>query len=137
MKAILLLFVKPYTGGGEKFRRIRLSRPQKDLGDNKRFAKYAVQQRHRRRGCVEASQPIFHERKAQTAAYDSGQILRQRQVRFSDRSSLNGQSKNARQRYPPRQHDRRSPAGNQENQWKRQFQLPRLRNLGRAVQRSK
>ena len=46
MKGILLLFVKHC--GDERFRRIRLSGPQKSLGDNKRLTKYAVHQRHPR-----------------------------------------------------------------------------------------
>ena len=102
-------------------------------GDHKRLAKHAVQRRYSRRGYLVSGQPLFHERKAKTTAYVREKFLRQRQVRASDRSALHGQSRNVRQRHPPRQQNRRGSARNHKINRERPFQLPRVRDLGRTI----
>ena len=120
MKGILLLFVKHC--GDERFRRIRLSGPQKSLGDKKRLTKYCCTSTASKAMTAWSQvSRFFMQEKAQTTAYDSAEVLRRRQVWTSDRSAFYGQSRNARQRHPPHQHNRRSSAANRERHRKRTF----------------
>ena len=112
MKGILLLFVEPYATGTRDSEKIHLSRPEKNRRHDQRLAKHAVQQRHRNSGHLVRGQPLFHERKIQAPAHDSGKVLHQKQVRAFGRSALHGEPRNARQRHPAREHHGWCPAGN-------------------------
>ena len=72
MKAILLLFVEPYTAGARDSEKYS----EKNQRHDQRLAKHALQQRHRESGHLEGSQPILHERRTQTSAYESAKVLR-------------------------------------------------------------
>ena len=112
MKGILLLFVEPYTAGTRDSEKYTFPALKKNQRHGQRLAKHAVQQRHRKSGHLVRGQALFHERKIQATAHDSGKVLHQKQVRTSDRSTLHAEPRNARQWHPPRKHHRRRPAGN-------------------------
>ena len=99
MKGILLLFVEPYTAGTRDSEKYIFPDLKKNQRHDQRLAKHAVQQRHRNSGHLVRGQPLFHERKIQATAHDTGKVLHQKQVRASDRSALHGEARNARQRH--------------------------------------
>ena len=111
MKGILLLFVEPYAAGTRDSEKYIFPDLKKNQRNDQRLAKHAVQQRHRKSGHLVRGQPLFHERKIQAPAYDSGKVLHRLQVRAFDRSALHGESRNARQRHPCRKQHRWRPSG--------------------------
>ena len=112
MKGILLLFVEPYAAGTRDSEKYIFPDLKKNQRHGQRLAKHAVQQRHRKPRHLVRGQPLFHERKIQAPAHDSGKVLHWQQVWTSGRSALHGEPRNARRRHPPRKHHRRRPAGN-------------------------
>jgi len=63
MKAILLLFMEPYSAGVRDSEKYVLPRPDQSPSHNQWLAQHALQRRHRQHRPLGGGQPLFRERK--------------------------------------------------------------------------